>query len=86
MWAKVLLQSQPSHTALKWMLMEPLDIGLIPSLFQIKEGVLVKLLAWSLYLQDRGQVVAVLGQPTLIWVINLCCKYGEVIWLSVPTG
>lgn len=47
-WGKVLLQSQPSHTALKWMLMEALDIGLIPSLFQIKEGVLVKLLVWSL--------------------------------------
>ena len=28
--------------------MEPLDIGLIPSLFQIKEGILVKLLAWPL--------------------------------------
>ena len=38
------------------------------------------------YLQDGGQVVVVLGQPTVIWVINLCCKYGEVIWLSVPTG
>lgn len=47
-WGKVLLQSQPSHTALTWMLMEPLDIGLIPSLFQIKEGILVKLLAWPL--------------------------------------